>query len=91
VPTLLLALNGIYKEELVKTDRRLRRTDLFLVRVWEEANDGRTEWCGKVQRPVNGEIHYFRDWPALLDLLSTMLPPGEGSGVRDRGSGISDQ
>ena len=58
----------------MKTDRRLRRTDLFLVRVWEESNDGRTEWSGKVQRPTSGETYYFRDWPALLDLLAAMLP-----------------
>lgn len=67
----------------MKADRHLRRTDLFLVRVWsEEVDNGRTEWCGKVQRPVNGETRYFRDWPALLDLLSNMLPTDQNTSRR---------
>ncbi|GCE21529.1 hypothetical protein [Dictyobacter kobayashii] len=47
---------------------------LFTVRVWEEATgNGESEWRGKVQLVTTGETRYFREWPALLPLLLTML------------------
>ena len=77
-------------------DRRLKRTGLFLVRVWtEDAGDGsgRAEWHGKVQRVVNGEARYFHDWPELVDLLLAMAP-GEiarrENGPKDEGSVMSN-
>lgn len=55
------------------------RSNLFLVRLWispngEIGSDGSTiVWCGKVQRVVNGEVHYFTDLPYLLALLETLV------------------
>ena len=63
----------------------LDRSQLFLVRLWaeqgrEESGDSarpsaEIEWHGRVQHIVSGEAHSFHDWPALVDLLLTMLPP----------------
>ena len=50
------------------------RSHLFTVRVWqEEIGTDQTEWRGKVQLLTSGEVHYFRDWAALVPLLLTML------------------
>ncbi len=62
----------------------LDRSQLFLVRLWagqgrEESDDSasptntKKEWHGKVQHIVSGEAYSFHDWPALVDLLLTML------------------
>jgi hypothetical protein len=61
--------------------RRMRRTDLFLVRVWAEETtttmgaDGvdRPVCRGRVQRVVDGESYQFDDWQGLADLLMAML------------------
>ena len=46
------------------------RSSLFTVRVWpEEADGGRVEWRGKVQRVLSGETLYFRDWDMMLAFL----------------------
>lgn len=59
----------------MRGSRQLKRSDLFLVRLWaREAGDGETELRGKVQRAVGGEVHYFSDLPELADLLRTMMP-----------------
>ncbi len=62
------------------------RSQLFLVRLWagqgsEESShsaspspNAEIEWHGRVQHIVSGEAHSFHDWPALVDLLLTMLP-----------------
>ncbi len=73
--------------------RTLRRTDLFLVRMWTaDARDGdrRAEWHGRVQRAVDGEAHQFDGWQNLVDLLLTMLSEGQrtvddGAGSRQDG------
>jgi hypothetical protein len=45
-----------------------------MVRVWlEDLGDGKTEWRGKVQHVLSGQVHYFRDWPMLEKLLLEML------------------
>ncbi len=55
------------------------RSNLFLVRLWispnrEIGSDGaKIVWCGKVQRVVNGEAHYFTGLPCLLVLLETLV------------------
>jgi hypothetical protein len=57
---------------------RKSNSHLFMVRVWaEEVADDRSEWRGKVQyvNGIDGETHYFRDWPALVAWLQAMLPP----------------
>ncbi len=66
----------------VATNRRraLRRTDLFLVRMWvEDALDGskKAGWHGKVQRVVDGEAHQFDTWQELVNALQAMLPEAD--------------
>jgi hypothetical protein len=39
---------------------------------------GKTQWCGKVQRVVDGEAHQFNGWQGLVDSLLTMLSHTEG-------------
>lgn len=51
------------------------RTHLILVRIWAQAvENGRFEWRGRVQYVPTGEVHYFRDWPALLVIVQRFLP-----------------
>ncbi len=48
---------------------------LFLVRLRaEEVEAGQVEWCGRVQRVVNGEAYSFCGWPELVEHLLRMLP-----------------
>lgn len=58
---------------------RYNRSNLFLVRLWLR-NDGNTnsdsskvEWCGKLQRVVDGEAHQFTNLQELVALLETMV------------------
>ncbi|GIK56743.1 MAG: hypothetical protein HND44_19040 [Chloroflexi bacterium] len=54
---------------------------LFVIRIWaQEIEHGRTEWRGRVQYVPTGEVHYFREWPAMLALVQRMLP-GSGEAV----------
>ena len=68
------------------------RSQLFTLRMWvEETGEGRTEWRGKLQRVVDGETLYFREWDALLHFLNEALAsPGEiesaGQARDERGS-----
>jgi hypothetical protein len=65
----------------VKADRNLRRTDLFLVRMWtQDASDGSgtSEWHGRVQRVVDGESRQFDNWQTLVAALSAMLSAEDG-------------
>lgn len=56
---------------------------LFTLRLWwEELGDGAAEWRGQVRSVETGEIHYFREWPALIELLRVMLPASL-DGMRD--------
>jgi hypothetical protein len=62
----------------VRADRHLRRTDLFLVRLWADDDsevEGQREWRGRVQRVVNGETYEFEGWNGLVDHLAAMFPP----------------
>ncbi len=53
----------------------LDTSELFTLRVWREVlGDGQTEWRGRVQHVLSGEIRYFHGWPMLIDRLSEMLP-----------------
>lgn len=64
----------------MSTHRHLRRTDLFLLRLWteEEIGGGPSEPVlrGRVQRIVDGESHQFDDWQSLVDVLLAMLNQG---------------
>lgn len=54
---------------------QLNPSHLFLVRLWSESdNEGDAVWCGKVQQVTKGRANQFRDWPALIDILMSMLP-----------------
>lgn len=83
-----------HSDDAMSDYRHLRRTDLFLVRIWLEdaggAEDtagetsgggsagGEAEWCGRVQRVVDGESHAFRSWKGLVDSLEAMISHSEG-------------
>ncbi len=55
-----------------------RRPHLFTVRVWrEDLGEGRSEWRGKVQHVLSGEVRYFRDWATLIAALQEMLETRE--------------
>ena len=52
---------------------------IFIVKLWqevleEEQNHKQTEWRGKIQDVFNGETHYFRDWPTIVQFISNILP-----------------
>lgn len=52
-----------------------RRSQLFLVRLWEEDVDSRSEWNGRAQDILSGQAYSFHDWAGLIDVLLLMLPP----------------
>lgn len=61
----------------------LRDSHLFTVRLWAEAaDDGQVEWRGRLEHVLSGEAHYFRDWPALISALTTMLAQHAGDAER---------
>lgn len=48
---------------------------LFTLRLWGESDEeGRIQWRGKLHHVLSGQTRHFRDWPALIPLLLTMLP-----------------
>lgn len=50
------------------------RSHLFTIRIWEEEiGTEQTEWRGKIQLFTTREVRYFREWIALVPLLTTML------------------
>ncbi len=52
---------------------------LFLVRLWTKAGrDSQTQWQGKLQHVVSGEVHPFHDWSTLIALLELALPGSLG-------------
>ena len=53
------------------------KTFLFTLRIWAEPQEGdRVEWRGKLQPLPEGEAHYFRGWPALIQRLEAILEAG---------------
>jgi len=55
----------------------LRRSELFLVRMWTEPTDTGSRLArGKVQRAVSGETSRFDNWQGLLDRLRNMVADG---------------
>lgn len=50
-------------------------THLFVIRIWaQDIENGRREWRGRVQHVPSGEVHYFREWADMLDIVRHMLP-----------------
>ena len=75
-----------------KHTQHLRRTNLFLVRIWgggamgegaiaDMAAGEHLEWQGMVQRVVDGESHRFENMQDLVALLREMLSNSEGEGL----------
>jgi hypothetical protein len=49
-------------------------TQLFTLRLWlADVGDGQTEWRGRLQHVMSGRSRYFRDWPALVAHLCSLL------------------
>ncbi len=54
-----------------------QETHLFVLRVWarpDAAGAAGRQWGGKVQQILGGRAGYFGSWPALVDLIQSMLP-----------------
>jgi hypothetical protein len=67
------------------------RSQLFTLRVWPESTgDGAVEWRGKVQRVVDGETLYFRDWSDLHDFVFGAVTAQERSPDGEQTEVISD-
>ena len=75
--------------------RRLKRTDLFLIRMWTEqdagAGHGDVSWRGKVQRVVDGETYPFDDWQALVDVLQSLVSASNGGQTSSARNTHADQ
>lgn len=72
-------------EMLVKKIQRTYGSHLFTVRLWNEVvSENCTEWRGKVQHVLSGEMHYFRDWPTLIAFLMHTMDEQERSQPLDR-------
>jgi hypothetical protein len=62
----------------MSSDSTNRQSHLFTLRLWaEEAEEGQTEWRGRVHYVTADEVRYFRDWPSLIPLLLAMLRDAE--------------
>jgi hypothetical protein len=58
---------------------------LFTLRVWqEEVRAGQTEWRGRVQLMISGEVRYFREWAVLAPLLLAMVSEWESQSEAPR-------
>ncbi len=78
---------GDSRRSIVSTHQnpQLKRTNLFLVRLWnegtsdeEENSTGEVEWHGRVQRVIDGEAYRFDNLQGLVDLLLKMLSESRG-------------
>lgn len=46
----------------------------FIVRLWlEDLGDGHTEWRGRVQDVMNGQVKFFHGWERLTTTILDML------------------
>ncbi len=50
-------------------------SQLFLLRVWLDAEPGENDWHGRVQHAVTGEAHHFRTCAELRHLIRDMMAP----------------
>jgi hypothetical protein len=65
-----------FKELQVSPRRQLKRSNLFVLRIWTQEEDNHEEavkWEGEVRRAVDGEAHHFDDLQGLLDWLTHNL------------------
>ena len=55
-------------------EQQQHSSHLFTLRLWrEELDSDETEWRGKVQHVMSGEVRYFRDWSTLIEFLLLVL------------------
>jgi hypothetical protein len=58
----------------MEADRAPYQLQLFTLRLWQEAvSEGQYEWRGAIKNTSTGEVRYFREWEALVNLLPAML------------------
>ncbi len=50
-------------------------SQLFLLRVWLDAEPGENDWPSWVQHPVTGEAHHFRTCAELKRIIRDMMTP----------------
>ena len=63
----------------MSADNEHESSQLFLVRLWLDNQDGRgAAGHGKVQHVMSGEARAFEDWPSLIDQLSTLARARNG-------------
>jgi hypothetical protein len=73
----------VFVEDRVVSDTAGARTQVFIVRIWYEAQgEGRREVRIQARHVLTGETRYFLAWPALTAYLAGKL---------DAGSSISDK
>ena len=62
-------------EDITNTSQTRPHSYLFMGRMWaEELGNGQWEWRGQVQHVLRGEIHYFREWMTLVEVMAALLP-----------------
>lgn len=62
-PTRLTDVSGLRKD-----------TRTFIVRLWlEDLGDGHTEWRGRAQDVVSGQVKFFHGWERLTTTILEML------------------
>ncbi len=68
------------EEREIEPARGGNHTFLFTLRLWRaSAAPGKAEWRGRLQFIATGQVHYFRDWEALVIHLREMLPETGGT------------
>jgi hypothetical protein len=58
----------------------------FVLNVWEEQRDSRTEWRGEILHVESGKQIRFEDWPELVELIAQGLCTVDGE-VDSHGAG----
>jgi len=66
------------KEMQVNPRRQIKRSNLFVLRIWSRETDDQDpneggRWQGQVRRAVDGEAHHFDELQGLLDWLKDNL------------------
>ena len=72
-------------EDMAVLDTAGTRSQVFIVRVWYEAQEpGEREVRIQARHVLTGETRYFLEWPALTDYLAGKVDaasPSPGDGV----------
>jgi hypothetical protein len=86
-PTYCSTLAKRAEAEQMEADRASYQLQLFTLQLWQEAvSEGQYEWRGAIKNTSTGEVRYFREWEALVDLVPAMLQAaGAGDDTGDAG------